>query len=145
MAKLGAPSDQRVPRRGQVAVAGPVRPPASRGGLAQRRILAEDRAFQPTQLPSRVDAEFVRQHRPGPLIRTKRVTLPPGPVEGNDELAPEALPERMRAHQGFKLSRELALAAEHQIGLDPVLDGGQPRLLQPGNHRGSEPGVGELG
>jgi hypothetical protein len=50
----------------------------------------------------------------------------------------------MLLQQGLELAGQLAPALEHQLGFDPVLGRGQPRLLQPGDDRAGESGVGEL-
>lgn len=50
----------------------------------------------------------------------------------------------MLLHQSLQLASQFATAAEHQLGLELVLNRGQPRLLQPGDHASREPGVREL-
>ena len=68
-------------------------PPAACGcGPAESGVLAEHHVFQAFQLGPRVHAELVGQHDPCALIGAKRVALPPGPVQRDHELAPEALP-----------------------------------------------------
>ena len=114
------------------------------GGRIQRRVLTKHRGLQLSQLWSRVDAELVGQDSPGPLVRLQRVTLPAGPVQGQDQLAPQPLTQRMLTHQVLELAGQLAMATEHQLGVDPVLGRGQPRFLQPGDHARREPGVREL-
>jgi len=51
----------------------------------------------------------------------------------------------MAAHQGFKLTDELAVAAARQIGLDATLQRGQARLLQTRDLPTGKLEVGHLG
>ena len=143
--EFGPAPDKRRRCRREVAGTAPVSRGVTGRGRVQRRILAEHGALEPPQLRPRVNAELIGQHGPGPLIGPERVTLSPGPVQGDDQLPPQALPQRMRLRQSFEFSRQLTVPAEHQIRFDTVLGGSQARLLKTDDHQRSEPGIGELG
>ena len=57
----------------------------------------------------------------------------------------QSLPQRMVPHECLELTDEVAAAAGGQIGLDPVLEARQPRLLQTGNLRLREAVMAEIG
>ena len=77
-------------------------------------------------------------------VRRERVGLPPGAVEREDELAPQPLAEWVRPHELFELRHELRLASEGELGVDPVLDDAQAKLLEPCDLRLGERLVREL-
>jgi len=116
-----------------------------RGRRVQRRVLGQHGGLQPPQLRPRIDAKLAGQQSPGALISPERITLAPRPVQGHHQLAPQPLAQRMLLDQRLELPDQLAMPAQHQLGLDPVLERGQPRFSQPGDHRGRELAVGKLG
>ena len=97
------------------------------------------------QVRRRVHAQLVGQHPAGVLVGGQRVRLPPGRLEGAHQLAAQPLPQRVGRGQLLKLGHEPGAAAQGQVGLDPVLDGAQPQLGQPGDRRGRERRVGHVG
>ena len=58
--------------------------------------------------------------------------LPIAPVEGEHQLPAEPLAASVLRDQRLELGNKIAMAAERQVGVDPVLERGQPQLLQPG-------------
>ena len=94
-------------------------------------LVAQDRLLEPRELLARLEAEVLVQERPGAAIRGERIRLPLRPVEGEHQLLPEPLPERMLADERLELVDELGRAAEREIGLDPPLEREQPQLLEP--------------
>ena len=97
----------------------------------QPRILGEDRRLQPAQLRPRVDAQLLDQDRPGPLIGQQRVGLPTGAVQGQHELGPQPLPQRLLPDQPLQLGHQLPMPPQPQVRLDPILQRDQPQLGQP--------------
>ena len=57
--------------------------------------LGEDPFLQLAELGRGIDPELIREDLAGPLIGPQRLALSPGAVEGEHQLFPEALPERM--------------------------------------------------
>jgi hypothetical protein len=96
---------------------------SSAGGPA--RVLGQDGRLQPAQLRPRVDAQLLDQDRPGPLVGQQGIGLPTGPVQGQHELGPQPLPQRLLADQPFELGHQLPVPAQPQLRLDPDLDGAQ--------------------
>ena len=115
------------------------------GDVIERRILVEDRAFELPERERRLDAERLDERAPRIAIRRERVRLPSRAVEGDHQLGAEALPERVLADQQLQFADELGTRAKREIRLDPLLEGFEPKLLEPSD-LGLRPGlVGELG
>src|SRR5207244_950171 len=99
-------------------------------GPLQRRVLEEDGALEPLQLGVGLDTELLAQRPPERLVAAQRLRLPAGAIQGEHQLAREALSDGVLGGERFELSYELVVASEGQVGLDPVLDDGEPLLLQ---------------
>ena len=136
---------QRVPvRRGPEALERPRRPlhvgeqerhrPLGEGGRdggrSQGGILREDALLELPERSPRLDAERVDQLPSCLLVRRQRVGLPSGAVEGDHQLSRERLAVGMLCRQLLQLGDELAVASEHQVGLDPIPDRREPELVQ---------------
>jgi hypothetical protein len=106
----------------------------SRHGARRRRpkrwILLEDALLEVPKRRAGVDAEFVCQGASGPVEGVERLALPPGPVQGQHQLAPQRLPERVSGDQIFQFADHLEVASGGQLGLDALLHRAQPGLLQ---------------
>ena len=63
----------------------------------------------------------------------ERVGLAAAAVEREHQLAAQALAEHVLGDQRLELRHQLVMAAERQVGVDPILERGQPELLQPGD------------
>jgi hypothetical protein len=111
--------------------------PAARGGsrtagaAGERRIVVEDLLLEPPQLRPPLEPELVVQPPAAGAIGGERVGLASGSVQREHQLAEEPLPVRVLGDQRLQLADQLALAAKGQIGVDPVLERRQARLLQP--------------
>ena len=64
-------------------------------------------------------------------VGLERFRLPARAVEGKHELAPKALCQRVLGDQALELADELVVAAESEIRVDTVLEGGEAKLIQP--------------
>ena len=124
---LGAAADERRLRRRQV----PSRPHVGRLD-GERRIVPENRLLQLLQFGSRLEAELVLHRLACPPKRLERRLLPIAPVEGEHQLPAEPLAATVLRDQRLELGNKIAMAAERQVGVDPVLERGQPQFLQPG-------------
>jgi hypothetical protein len=120
------------------ALADPFEQPVAPEALAadlEGGILAKDLFLELLELGRGVDPEVVEQHVPGPTVRGEGVALTPGPVQGDNQVAPQSLPVRMAGDEGLELADELPVAAQLELGRDPFLQGCEPDLLEPGDLR----------
>jgi hypothetical protein len=97
------------------------------------------------ELRGGVDAELLGQPGPQPLVRPEGVGLAATQGQGAQQLAAEPLRQRVGGHQLLQLGHQPVAGPGGQVGLDPVLQGPQAQVLQPGHGRAGEPGVGHLG
>ena len=96
----------------------------------ERGILLEDPALERPELGGRFEAELVERF--SSLARGgERVRLAARPVEGEDPLCLQPLAVRMRGRERVELARKRAVAARGEVGVDPRLQRGQPRFLEP--------------
>ena len=109
---------------------------AGQARLGRRRqvepwVLGEDRRMQPAQLRPWVDAELLDQDRSGPLVGQQRIGLPTRAVQGQQQLGPQPLPQRLLADQPLQLGHQLSVPPQPQVGLEAILHRAQPQLAQP--------------
>jgi hypothetical protein len=97
----------------------------------QRRRLLQDVALELLQGRTRVDAELLRQKRPGVLEGTKGIRLPAATVQGQQQQLPEPLTVAVGRDQGFQLGDDHRMPTTNELGLHPALHSCQPQLLQP--------------
>ncbi len=57
------------------------------------------------------------------------------PVQRQHELAPQTLPEGVLLGEGFQLCHQSLVVSLRQVGIDPALDRGHAKLLQPADLR----------
>ena len=108
--------------------------PAARGDLdlrLERSVLPEDRLLQTLQRRARLDPELVHEHAPRPLICVECLRLPAGPVEREHQLSAQPLAQGVLGDKRLQLGDQVAMAAEREVGFDPLLECRQPELLQP--------------
>ena len=100
------------------------------GGRLQRRVTVQDGALQLLQRAARLGAKLVDEGSPGPCVRLERVSLPPGAVERDDQLAAEALTVRLSRDELLELRHDGCMPAKREIRLDPLLECRQPEVLE---------------
>ena len=61
----------------------------------------------------------------------ERLGLATGAVQAEHQLAAEPLAQRMLPHERLQLADDLGMTARGELGVDPLLERGQPQLLQP--------------
>jgi hypothetical protein len=88
----------------------------------QRRILPQHGALELLERRTRLDPQLLDQGRPRGLVRSKRLGLPAGVVEREHQLPPETLTQRVLGDEVLELAHELGVAAELEIGVDPLLE-----------------------
>jgi hypothetical protein len=99
----------------------------------QGGLVRQDRPLQGLQLRPRAQSELLVQHASRLAVGLERLALAAGAVEGEHQLATEALPERVPRHQHLELRHQPAVAPELEVRLDAVLDRRRAQLLQPGD------------
>jgi hypothetical protein len=122
LGQVRAPPDQR--RLGR-------RQPARRDRReVEARVLAEDRLLELLQRRPRLQPQRVTGLAHA-LERLQRGGLAAASVLREHQLPAEPLAAGVLRRERLQLGRELAVAAERQVRLHPVLQRGQPELLEP--------------
>ncbi len=105
--------------------------------------------MQLPQLAARLDAELLDEPAAGRLVDLQRVGLAAGAVEGEHELAAQALLQRVLGGERFQLADQLGVLAEREVGLDPLCQAVQAQPPPGGRSRpgrrarsGSRPAAG---
>ena len=99
-------------------------------GVSSCRVVVEDLPLKCLEPSSGLEADLVERRAQVP-VHLERFALPSGAVERKHELRSQPLPVRMRRDQHLQLARELCVAAEVQVGVDPVLERGQAQVVEP--------------
>ena len=116
------------------------------GRRVEQRVLAKDRLLKLAQLAAGLDPELAGQGGASGHEHLERVGLASGAVEREHQLLSHALAQRMTLRQLVELRNHVRMAAELQVGRDPVLERGGAQVLEPGDLRLRErlvPQVGE--
>jgi len=93
----------------------------------------------------RIDAQLLGQHPPDVLVGRQRVRLPARRLERAHQLAPQPLTQQVLGRQLLQLGHQLGAPSQGQLSVDPVFEGGQPQLRQPGDRGRRERGVRDIG
>src|SRR5581483_4206083 len=136
---LAAAADQRVRRRGQI------RGLTRRRGGRECRILVQDGTLELLQRAARLESELVDEGPSCRPVRLERLRLPARAVEGDHQLAAQPFPERLLRDERLELADEPCMATKREIGVDPLLEGGETLVLEAGDLGLREELVGELG
>ncbi len=97
--------------------------------------MGQDRLLERPQLRSRHEPELGLERRARVPVRGERVGVPPGAVEREHLLRAQPLAQRMLRDQCVEFADELGMLAEREVGLDAILDGQRPQLLEPADLR----------
>ena len=121
----GRGGGRRGPRAGRL-------PRCGKGGRVgvEPGVLAKDAALQLAQLRRRLDPQLLGQGPPCLLVGGERLRLAARAIEGEHLAAPQALPGGA-ARDRVQLGDQFGVAAEREVGLDPLLEGREAQLLQP--------------
>ena len=93
--------------------------------------MTQDLRLEPLELRAGLDPQLLDEPRARVLVRVERLGLPARAVEGQHELAAEASRGAGARDERLELADDVAVAAELEIGLDPLLERDQPKLLEP--------------
>ena len=121
--------------------------PWQRVGLRRVRegaILVEDRDLQGTQFRSRLEPELAAEVFAGSPVRRERVGLASSTVQREHQLPAQPLTQGLLAHERLELADQSGIHTEREFGIDPILDGGQARVLKPRDLSLGERLVGEV-
>ena len=94
---------------------------------------------------TRFEPELLAQDVPTVLEDAQRVGLPTGPVQREHQQTAQPLAQRMGGDQLLELDDHTLVPTERELEVDPLLDHGEPQLRQPGDGRGRELLVREVG
>jgi hypothetical protein len=82
------------------------------------------------QLPTRLEPAFLDEVGACAAVGLERLGPASAPVQGEHQVLTQPLPERMLGHQGLEFGDERHVPAQLQVRLDPVLEDGEPSLLE---------------
>ncbi|SNS53512.1 hypothetical protein SAMN05443665_1005233 [Actinomadura meyerae] len=118
-----------------------------RGGRAPRRggLGFEHRLVERGQFGARIDAQLVGQARAQIVVARERLCLPSGPVQRAQVRGAQPFAQRMQGHGLGELGRDRGVLAQFEPRLGEGLQRGEAALLQRGDGRPGERGVGEVG
>ena len=100
-------------------------------GDVQRRVLHEDRPFELLQLDAGLEAQLFVHQRPRVPVDLEPFRLAAAAVEREHQLGAKAFAVRVLGDQRLELGDEREVAAQRELGVDPLLDRRQPELLEP--------------
>ena len=100
------------------------------GGSIERRVLVEHGPLERPELGPRLDPEVLDRRLARRPVGGERVGLAAGPVEREHLLGPEPLAVRMVGGERIELRHERRVAPELEVGVDPLLERGEPELLE---------------
>ena len=101
--------------------------------------------MQALQLRPRLHGKLTCQPAAQVPEHPQRIRLPSAPAPGNHEHASQPLRQRMPGEHQRDLCGSLPIPARRQQAAEPVLDGGQVFLHQPGPDRLDPRGPGHIG
>ena len=107
--------------------------------------MAEDLRLEPLELRAGLDSELVDEAGACILVDLQGLRLPARTIQREHELPPERLAQRVVADERLELADHVAVAAELEVGVDPLLAGDEPQLLEASDLRLREVVERELG
>jgi len=110
----------------------------------QARVAGDDVVLEPLQRRTGLQAQLVDHHPPGLLVDRERLGGPAAAVQGEHQLAAQALAQRIPPGQLGQLTDQLMMPAQVNFQGQPVFDGGGPLLIEPGRRGPDEQAVDTL-
>ena len=108
-----------------------------RARRSNRRILKQYLSLQLLQLRRRVEPLLVREREPRRAVDLERLRLAAAAIERKHQLAAQPVAEWVGGDERFQLPDKLSVAAEQELGVEPILERDDAQLIEP---RGFEPG-----
>ena len=106
--------------------------------------MGQDRLFQAPQRLARLDPELLDERPSSVLVDVERLRLTAATVEGEHELRAQPLLQWVLRDERLELRDEVDVPAERQVGVDPLDQRAQAKLLEPTDLVLGERLVGEL-
>ena len=100
----------------------------------------QDGRFHAAQARPRHQAQLLGQHPVSVLVGGQGLGLSAGPVQGEHELFPEPLMQRVSSDQTLDLTDKRGVAAQGEVGIDPPFHGSHLHGLKP-SHLGLGEGI----
>ena len=100
------------------------------GGRWTSDLVAQNRALERSQLLARLETELFREERSSPPVGGECVRFALGAVEGQHQLAPQALAERFLSDKAFELRDERGVPAQRELSLDALFDANEAELVE---------------
>ena len=97
----------------------------------QARFMREDCLLEFPERGRRLEAKLVDQCHPRVAVSLQCLGLAPAAVEGQHQLAAQALTQRMLSHERLELADQLRVPSAGQIGVDPVFEQRELKLFEP--------------
>ena len=113
---------------------------ASSAGSPASTAASSRRSSAPGSRPSSLDEHVAR-----PLVGAHRVGLTARAVQRQHQRGPQPLAQRVPGHQRLQLADQHAVMSEHQVGVDPILDGREAQLVEPQRLRRGPPATATVG
>ena len=88
----------------------------------ERRVLGEDRGFEPTQLGPGVEPELLAEDVTTFLEDAERVGLPSGAIQRDHQQPTRPLTQRVRGDERFELADHTPMSPELQLDVESLLD-----------------------
>ena len=107
--------------------------------------MGKDRPLERLERLAGLEAEVLGQQPTCLAIRIERLGLPPRSIQREHELRAQTLPQRVLSDRCLQLTHDAEMPAKCQLGLETLLERGQPELLEPSGLSLSERLIGELG
>ena len=101
----------------------------------QRRVLVQYLALELLERRARLDPDLLDERLPPALEDLQRVRLPSAAIEGEHQLGAGTLTERRSGDERLQLGDELVVAAERQIGVEPIVERTLGAALRSGRSR----------
>ncbi len=98
----------------------------------ERGVVRQHGLLERAELGSGLEAELLGEQRSHLLVGAQRIALATAPVQGDDQLRVEALPERVPRDELRERVHHLRVVAPRQLGVDQALLDRDGQLLQSG-------------
>ena len=106
-------------------------PPLGARRCRERLVMVEDRLLERAKLLTRLDPELLVERAADILVGGESVCLTAAAVEREHLVGAQPLLQRVAGDEQLQLRDEIGLAADSEIGVDPLLEQREVQLLQP--------------
>ena len=108
-------------------------------------LVAQYGALERSELLARLETELLGEIGSRPPVGGECVGLSLGAVEGQHELAPEALAQRFLFDEALELRDTRDMAAQRELGLDALLHANKAELVEPSRFEREDAAVVDVG